>query len=41
MNAPAWKPAFDGKLNKALPDSVNFTIVITKGEIAIAQKNTL
>jgi hypothetical protein len=39
LNAPAWKPAFDNTLNKAVADSVLFSIVITKGDIVIEKKD--
>jgi hypothetical protein len=40
LNAPAWEPAFDNTLNKAVADSVLFSIVITKGDIVIEKKDS-
>ncbi len=35
LAAPAWKPAFDNTLNKAVDDEVWFTIIIQKGKVSI------
>ena len=36
--APAWKPAFDNSLNKAIESSVLFDVEIKRGEISITDK---
>jgi hypothetical protein len=41
VDAPAWKPAFDNTLNKAIDDSVMFAIIISKGEIVIEKQDNI